>query len=183
MASVTDSTAAAAEEEDSIPPLDNVWKGPGIELFCVDGKKMMRCTTCPLDVSIADNNVWVKSATKLLAHKCGISGQGIRNARASARGIEWCLGSCCQKRLMLASSELKPVQLSPKTKQWKVSHNIKISLFTLSSINTSIVQTLVQEATTYGVSSFGDGATIVRKSSAILNMASEIAKRKRGNCI
>ena len=33
MASVTDSTAAAAEEEDSIPPLDNVWEGPGIAFF------------------------------------------------------------------------------------------------------------------------------------------------------
>ena len=85
MASVTDSTAAAAEEEDSIPLLDNVWEGPGIELFCIgegkDEKKMMRCTTCPLDVRTAGNNEWVKSATKLLAHKCGISGQGIRECR------------------------------------------------------------------------------------------------------
>ena len=85
MASVTDSTVAAAEEEDSIPPLDNVWGGPGIELFCIGKKKMMRCTTCPLDVSIAGNNVWVKSATKLLAHKCGIPGLGIRKCKGISK--------------------------------------------------------------------------------------------------
>ena len=85
MASVTDSTVAAAEEEDSIPPLDNVWGGPGIELFCIGEKKMMRCTTCPLDVSIAGNNVWVKSSTKLLAHKCGISGQGIQKCKGISK--------------------------------------------------------------------------------------------------
>ena len=93
MASVTDSTAAAAdEEEDSIPPLDNVWEGPGIELFCIgegkNEKKMMRCLTCPLDVQTAGKNVWVRNSTKLLAHKCGTSGQGIRKCRGiSKRGL------------------------------------------------------------------------------------------------
>ena len=52
MASITDSTTAATEEKDSIPPLKNVWEGPGIELFCIgegkDKKEMMHCTTCPL---------------------------------------------------------------------------------------------------------------------------------------
>ena len=88
MASVTDSTAAAAEEDDSIPLHDNVWEGPGIELFCIgEGKdeKMMRCTTCPLDVRTAGNNEWVKSATKLLAHKCGIPGQGIRKCKGISK--------------------------------------------------------------------------------------------------
>ena len=90
MASVTDSTAAAAdEEEDSIPPLDNVWEGPGIELFCIgegkNEKKMMRCLTCPLDVQTAGKNVWVRNPTKLLAHKCGTSGQGIRKCRGISK--------------------------------------------------------------------------------------------------
>ena len=142
MASVTDSTVAAAEEEDSIPSLDNVWGCPGIELFCIGKKKMMRCTTCPLDVSIAGNNVWVKSATKLLAHKCGISGQGIRK----------CKGISKRDRMMFRQLLSEKTHASEQRAQAR-----------------SVV---IQDKAVKG-----------RKSSTILNMASEIAKRKRGNCI